>query len=104
MKHAINVILSIIYELAGLVMQLIAFIDQALVRAMVLAHIPEPIQTVLLVVIAIALIVLAIRLFGGIFAALIILLLVLLVLHRLDPTLVMPHNGPHHATAPATHT
>ena len=103
MRHAINVILSIIDDLAGLVMQLIASIDQILVHAMVAAHIPQNIQTVLLVVVAVALIVLAIRLFGGVFAVLITLLLLLLVLHRLDPSLVMPHSAPHHATAPATH-
>jgi hypothetical protein len=93
MDHAIAVITSIIYALAGLVMQLIAFIDGLLIGFMNDLHVPPHIQTILLVVVAIALIIMAIRLLGGVFATLIVILLLLLVLHRIDPGLGMTHGG-----------
>jgi hypothetical protein len=93
MDHAINVITSVIYALAGLVMQFIAFIDGLLIGLMNDVHIPPQIQTILLVVVAIALVIMAIRLLGGVFAALIVILLLLLVLHRVDPGLGMTHGG-----------
>jgi len=96
MNHAIAVITSIIYALADLVMQFIAFIDGFLIRLMNDIHIPPQIQTILLFVVALALVIFAIRVLGGIFATLIVILLLLLLLHRVDPTL-----GLQHGTSPA---
>lgn len=104
MSHAIKVVASVILMLVRLVMEFIAYIDRLLVGLMNAGHIPENVQTILLVVVALALVFLAIRILGGVFATLIIILLLLLVVHKVDPGLAMPHGATGHLPASSSST
>lgn len=94
MNNAINVIISVILAIAGLVMDFVAYIDGLLARMMSAIGIPANVQTILLVVVAALLIVAAVRLFGGVLAALILVLLVLLLVNKIDPGLTVPQGHP----------
>jgi hypothetical protein len=85
MTHAINLLISLIYTLAGLVMAVIGMIDGFLGGLMTSAAIPPAVQTIILVAVALVLVIFALRALGGVFGVLIVLLLVLLVVHRLVP-------------------
>ncbi|OYV24763.1 MAG: hypothetical protein B7W99_00730 [Rhodospirillales bacterium 20-58-10] len=78
--------------LAGLVMQVIGFVDALLMGLMMSAGIPPRLQVAVLVLVAIALVVAAFRLLGGVLSFLIILLLVLLVVHAAFPAMRLPHE------------
>ena len=94
MSNAINVIVSVILAIAGLVMDFVAYIDGLLARMMTAIGIPANVQTILLVIVAALLIVLAVRLFGRFLAALIVVLLVLLLISKIDPGLTVPQGHP----------
>lgn len=89
--NAINLVMSALLFLAGLVMQVIGFVDALLMKFMMSAGIPQRLQVVVLVLVAIALVVAAFRLLGGVLGFLIILLLVLLVVHAAFPGMQLPH-------------
>jgi len=88
MQHAINLVLSLIAGLLGLIIAGIGAIEHVLRDALIPMGIGREGQNAVMLVVAIALIVGAIRLFGGIFAILISVVLVLLVLH-----ILLPHLG-----------
>ena len=87
MQHAIDLLLSLITGLFGLIVAGIAAIEHVLRDALMPMGIGRDGQNVILLVVAVVLIVGAIRLFGGIFAILITVVLVLLMLHILLPAL-----------------
>ncbi|MDE8348125.1 MAG: hypothetical protein POG74_01390 [Acidocella sp.] len=91
MTNAINLVMSALLFLAGLVMQVIGFFDALLMGLMVSAGVPPRLQVVVLVLVAIALVVAAFRLLGGVLGFLIIVLLVLLVVHAAFPGMQLPH-------------
>ncbi|HQT89676.1 MAG TPA: hypothetical protein PK677_14200 [Acidiphilium sp.] len=92
MSGAVNIIVSFIWAIIGLVMSFIAYIDALLAGMMTSIGIPANVQTILLIVVAISLIVLAVRLFSRLIAALIVVLLVLLLINKIDPNLVASHG------------
>ena len=101
MNHAIDLVIFVILTLAGLVMDVIAFIDTLLAGLMTSAHIPPNAQLILLVVVALLLVVAAIRALGGVFAGLIVILLVLLLVHQAFPNLQVPQaHLPDHLHVP----
>ena len=91
MTHAIDLLVTIILALAGLVMEVIGAIDGLLAALMTSAGIPPQVQLILLIAMALVLVIAAIRLLGGIFAGLIVVLLVLLVVHQLLPGMEVPN-------------
>lgn len=88
MQHVIDLILSLIAGLLGLIIAGIGAIEHVLRQALIPMGIGRQGQNAILLVVAIALIIAAIRLFGGLFAILISVVLVLLVLH-----ILLPHFG-----------
>jgi len=90
LDQAINFVIFALLFLAGLVMEVIGFIDHLLAHLMTALHVPANAQIILLVVAALYLAVMAIRALGGVFAALIIALLVLLLLHQAVPGMKIP--------------
>ncbi len=97
-NSAINLVMSALLFLAGLVMQVIGFVDALLMGLMVSAGIPPRLQVVVLVLVAVALVVAAFRLLGGVLAFFIVVLLVLLVVHAAFPDMQLPH---YHMAVPA---
>ena len=87
MQHAIDLLLSLIAGLFGLIVAGIAAVEHGLREALAPMGIGAEGQNIILLAVAVLLIVGAIRLFGGIFAILITVVLVLLMLHILLPSL-----------------
>lgn len=92
MTYAIDLLVLMIFALAGLAMGVIGFIDGILAAAMQALGIPDNAQTILLTVAAIALIVFAVRALGRVFAALVIVLLVLILVHKIFPAMQIPQG------------
>ncbi len=92
MTHAINFVLSVIYTLAELVLEAIAFADAFLAALMTSAGLPGTLQIAVLIFVALLLIVFALRALGGVFAVLLIVLLILLIAHRMFPGMQPPHS------------
>lgn len=92
MTHAINLIIFMLFTLAGLVMAVVGFVDGILASAMNAAHVPANAQSILLFVAAACLVVLAIRALGRILAALVIVLMLLLLLHKSYPGMEVPQG------------
>lgn len=90
MTHAIDLVIFVILTLAGLVMDVVAFVDGWFASLMTAAHIPQNAQLVLLLVVAVVLVVMAVRALGGIFAGLIVILLLLLLVHQAFPGAQIP--------------
>ena len=93
MTHAIDLVVSIIMTLAGLVMEAIGVADAFLAGLMTSAGLPPNVQLIVLIVVALMLIVFAIRVLGGVFGVLLIVLLILLIVHRLVPGMQVPHGS-----------
>jgi hypothetical protein len=91
MDHAIDIVVSAIVFLGGLVFEFIGFIDAFLASLMAAAGIPPSIQLIILIIAAIIIMAYAIRALGGLFIALLLVLLVLLVLHKAFPGAHMPN-------------
>ena len=87
MQHAIDLVLSLIVGLFGLIVAGIAAIEHVLRDALIPMGIGREGQSIILLAVAVILIVGAIRLFGGVFALLISIVLALLILHILLPAL-----------------
>jgi vacuolar-type H+-ATPase subunit I/STV1 len=83
MSHAINLVVSAILTLAGLVMEVIGVIDGFLVMLMTSAGLPPLVQILILVGVALWLVVAAFNVLGRVFALLILILVLLLVVHWL---------------------
>ena len=81
MTHAINLVVSAILTLAGLVMELIGVIDGFLVMLMTSVGLPPLLQVVILIIVALWLVVTAFHLLGRVFALLILTLFALLLVH-----------------------
>jgi hypothetical protein len=90
--HAINVVISIIFILAGFVLEAIGVADTFLAASMTAAGVPPQLQIAVLILVALLLMVFAIRVLGRVFGALLIILLVLLIAERLQPGLHMPRS------------
>jgi hypothetical protein len=90
LDHAIGLVIFAILTLAGLVMEVIGFIDSFLASVMTALHVPPNAQIILLVVAAVFLAIAALRALGGVFGALLIVLLVLLLLHMALPGMQVP--------------
>ena len=93
MSHAIDLVVSAILTLAGLVMALVGAIDGFLVMVMSAAGLPPLLQLLILLAVAIWVVIVALRLLGGVFALLLLILFMLLLMHW-----VMPGSagyGPH---------
>jgi hypothetical protein len=90
MSHAIDLVVSAILTLAGLVMAVVGAIDGFLVTMMSAAGLPPLLQLLILIAVAVWVVVMALRLLGGVFAVLLLILFVLLLVHW-----VMPGSGPH---------
>ena len=69
----------------GVLLGVFGVIDVFLRRALTQAHVPENVQSLVIVAVAVLFIVAVLRLFGGFFRILLIVLLILLVLHVLLP-------------------
>jgi hypothetical protein len=92
MKNAVNIIVSAIWAIFRLVMDLITYIDVIIGNFMKSVGIPASAQPILLIIVAILLIVLAVRLLSLVIAVLIIVLLVLLITNRVDPQFFASHD------------
>ena len=95
MQHAIDVVVSLIAGLFGLIVAGIAAVEHVLREALIPTGIGRDGQNLVLLAVAVLLIIAAIRLFGGIFAVLISIVLVLLILHVLLPGLGVRGLGAH---------
>jgi hypothetical protein len=91
MDHAINIVLSAILFLGGLVFEFVGFIDAFLASLMAAAGIPANIQLAILIIVAIIIMAYAIRALGGLFGALLVILLILLILHQAFPGIHPPN-------------
>ena len=85
MTHAIDLVVSTILTLAGLVMAVAGAIDGFLVTVMSAAGLPPLLQLLIIIIAGIWVLVLALRLLGGVFALLFLILFVLLLVHWLMP-------------------
>ena len=92
--QAINLVVSAILVLAGLVLELVGFVDRFLAALMTKAGINGQAQTLILAVVAIVLIVGVVRRLGGVFGFLLLVLLVLLLLRWAMPGLSVPARLP----------
>ncbi len=90
MTHAIDVVLSVILLLCGLVLSAVGFVDAFLAALMTKAGIGGQAQTLILVVVAVLLVVAVLRRLGGVFGGLLVILLFLLVLRWAMPGLHVP--------------
>ena len=89
MNHAIDLVVSALLTLAGLVMALVSAIDSVLGAAMSAVGLPPLLQFLVLIGVAIWVLVVALRLLGRVFALLLLILFVLLLVHW-----IMPHPVP----------
>lgn len=94
MTHAINLVVSAILTLAGLVMELIGVIDGFLVTLMTSVGLPPLLQVLILIGVALWLVVAALRLLGPVFALLILVLFLLLLVHWVMPGSAVHRNYP----------
>ena len=83
MDHALNVVLGLLVRLFELVVAAIAVIEGAARHLLSQLGVTGPLQTALLIVLAVLLVVAALRVFGRLFALLLLVVLVLLLLHGL---------------------
>jgi hypothetical protein len=98
MSHAIDLVVSAILALAGLVMAAAGIVDGFLVTAMSAVGLPPLLQLLILIAVALWVVMAALRLLGGAFALLLLILFMLLLVHW-----VMPGSASgqwHHALPP----
>jgi hypothetical protein len=99
MSHAIDLVVSAILTLAGLVMAVVGAIAGFLATVMSAAGLPPLLQLLIIVAAAIWVVVVALRLLGGVFALLLLILFALLLVHW-----VMPGSAGHwHHPGPGMH-
>jgi hypothetical protein len=92
--QVINVLLAFILGLFGLIVTVIATIEDFLRGLLATAGISGQTQTIMLIATAVLLILAALRLFGGVFGVLIIIVLILLMVHILVPGMHVPAPTP----------
>lgn len=90
MDSAINFVLTLILRLIGIVMVVVAVVDEAVRHLLAQAGINGQTQSAVVVIAAVLVIVGALRLLGGVFGFLITLLLILLILNVLMPGIHLP--------------
>ena len=90
MQHAIDLVLSLILLLCGLVLSAVGFVDAFLGALMTKAGIGGQAQTLILIVVAVLLVVGVLRRLGGVFSFLVVVLLLLLLLRWAMPGLHVP--------------
>jgi hypothetical protein len=83
--HAITVILNFLVDLFYLVFRIIAIVETWLRGELSHFGIPDNLQTVILVVVAIAVLLAALRLLGGVFRIVLVVLVLLIAAHLLLP-------------------
>jgi hypothetical protein len=100
MSHAIDLVVSAILTLAGLVMALAGVIDGFLVTVMSAVGLSPLLQLLIVIAVAIWVVVASLRLLGGVFAVLLLILFMLLLVHW-----VMPGSAGHgpQPTTPGLH-
>ncbi len=86
-NHALQTLLNLLIQFGNLVMAGIVACELWLRAELTLLHVPRPIQTVLMVALALLLIVAALRLFGGLIRVAVIVVLVLIAIHVLLPVI-----------------
>jgi hypothetical protein len=84
-NNALQTLLNLLVQLGDLVMAGIVACELWLRGELTLLHVPRPIQTVLMVALAVLLIVAALRLFGGLIRVAVVVVLLLIALHVLLP-------------------
>lgn len=84
-NHALQTLLNLLVQIGNLVMAAIVACELWLRGELTLLQVPRPIQTVLMVALALLLIVAALRLFGGLIRIAVIVILLLIALHVLLP-------------------
>lgn len=85
MDHAIDLVVTAILFICGLVFEFVGFIDGWVARLMLSVGIPPGVQLLILIVVAIVVIAYVFRVLGRLLAGLVLVLLVLLVLHKAFP-------------------
>jgi hypothetical protein len=83
--QAITKLLALIRELVDLVLSGLAAIEVWVRHQLAVLGVAPPIQTIILIAIAVVLIAVTLRLFGGVLRAIVVVFLVLLALHALIP-------------------
>jgi hypothetical protein len=86
-NQAITELLALIRSLVDLILSGLAAIEAWLRGQLTGLGVSGPIQTIILLAVALLLIVLALRLFGGVLRAIVVIFLILLALHALMPVL-----------------
>ena len=89
-SRAIETLLQLLIQLGNLILAGIVAIEVWLRAQLTLLGLPQPIQTVLMIALALLLIVAALRVFGGLIRVGVVLVLILVVIHVLLP--VMQHS------------
>jgi hypothetical protein len=95
LDHIAHVLLSVLALLAGLVLGVLAFFENALGHAMTQMGLPHPVQTVLAIFLALVILVAAFRLFGGFIRVVVIVVILAIVVHAVT------HNS--YSTQSITH-
>lgn len=88
--------MTLLLALVGLVLGILAALEDALGHAMTQLGLPHPVQTVLAVVLALLVIVAAFRLFGGFIRVVLVVFVVAVIVHavtRHDYTVPAVHGG-----------
>ena len=89
-SRAIETLLQLLIQLGNLILAGIVAIEVWLRAQLTLLGLPQSIQTVLMIALALLLIVAALRVFGGLIRVGVVLVLILVVIHVLLP--VMQHS------------
>ena len=90
MDHAIDLVITALLLLCGLVLSAAGAVDVFLQSVMQHAGIDSARQPLILIVVALLVVIAFLRAFGGVFSGLILILLVLMLLHWAIPGLHMP--------------
>lgn len=102
MNHAIDLVVSAILALAGLVMAAAGIVDGFLVTAMGAVGLPPLLQLLILIAVALWVVIVALRLLGGTFALLLLILFMLLLVHWVMPGSASGHHAPPALRIPGT--
>ena len=89
-SRAIETLLQLLIQLGNLILAGIVAIEVWLRAQLTLLGLPQPIQTVLMIALALLLIVAALRVFGGLIRVGVVLVLILVVIHVLLPVMQHP--------------
>jgi hypothetical protein len=86
-KHVINNLLQLLIQLGDVIVGWIVIIENALREQLMHLGVAPPLQTIILLALAVILILGALKLFGGLIRVAVVLVLILIALHVLMPIL-----------------